>query len=203
MREGIRRQQDHGEKMFEFVEGLRGEGEQLHVWEVGVGPWQVSHLRPYVSRTQDRLVGVDPLTTVPGESLARRVTLHQCAVVGDDRKMVQVWRSGKRDGPGFQGAYVDGVVSPLGRTKRKVWPTEVKAVRWKDLDPGDIDVLMLDVEGSEVVVLREMVSRPRFLSVEWHAANPHLEEMRELVEGMGYREAKREWDDVWFVREME
>ena len=42
----------------------------------------------------------------------------------------------------------------------------VKAVKFDEIDPGNIDVLLADCEGSETYVLRHLVSRPKMIMVE-------------------------------------
>lgn len=51
---------------------------------------------------------------------------------------------------------------------------KVPAVPFSDIDPGDIDAMTLDVEGSEMKVLNTMVSRPEIICVEIrHADGRH------------------------------
>lgn len=53
-----------------------------------------------------------------------------------------------------------------------------KAVKFDEIDPGDIDLISIDVEGADWYILKDMVSRPKIISVETHAkkyVNPNLE----------------------------
>lgn len=71
---------------------------------------------------------------------------------------------------------------------------EVEARRFGDLDPGDIDLLSIDIEGAEWYVLKGLCSRPRVIAIETHAArysNPHLDDIRRWMEENGY--------DRWFI----
>jgi FkbM family methyltransferase len=43
---------------------------------------------------------------------------------------------------------------------------EVDAVKFSEIDPGNIDVLLADCEGSEVHLLNHLVSRPKLIYVE-------------------------------------
>jgi len=47
---------------------------------------------------------------------------------------------------------------------------KVKAVTFNEIDPGDIELLSIDIEGSEWFVLKHMKSRPDVISIETHGA---------------------------------
>lgn len=62
------------------------------------------------------------------------------------------------------------------------------------VDPGDYDVVSIDVEGGEWPVLRRMRSRPLVLAIETHSrkyVNPHLDEIVSWCRDSGYR--------VWYL----
>ncbi len=53
-------------------------------------------------------------------------------------------------------------------------------IRFCLIDPGNIDILSLDAEGSEYYVLETMKSRPKLIGIETHYQNyqnPHLNEI--------------------------
>jgi len=78
-------------------------------------------------------------------------------------------------------------------------PDEASKVRvpvrdFAEVDPGDFDVVSIDIEGGEWNVLQQLKSRPAVLAVETHFrkyVNPHLAEIVEWCRANGYR--------VWYL----
>lgn len=69
-----------------------------------------------------------------------------------------------------------------------------EARRFSELDPGDIDLLSIDIEGAEWFVLKHLQSRPLVIALETHAAqytNPHLPEIMAWMQKNGYA--------LWFL----
>lgn len=66
---------------------------------------------------------------------------------------------------------------------------EVEAVTFNTLDTGDIELLSIDIEGSEWSVLQHLKSRPAVISVETHGkyyTNPFLKEIKSWMATEGY-----------------
>jgi FkbM family methyltransferase len=60
---------------------------------------------------------------------------------------------------------------------------------FREVDPGDYDLVSLDVEGAEWPIVRRMKSRPSILSIETHFRkykNPHLAEILAWCTENGY-----------------
>lgn len=81
---------------------------------------------------------------------------------------------------------------------------ETKVVRFADIDPGDIDILCVDIEGAEWFVIQQMISRPRLVRVETHFShsgyeNPHLKEIKERMADRGYRELMQDVSDTLWI----
>jgi len=72
-------------------------------------------------------------------------------------------------------------------------------VQCRDLstvDPGDYDLVSIDVEGAEWPIIKNMKSRPVFLAIETHFRNyknPHLAQIRHWAATEGY--------NLWYVDE--
>ena len=63
------------------------------------------------------------------------------------------------------------------------------AKKFSDLDNGEIEVLSIDVEGSEWFVLKHMLSRPKIISIETHGGiytNPYMDEIADWMERHNY-----------------
>lgn len=72
------------------------------------------------------------------------------------------------------------------------------------VDDGTIDLLSVDVEGSEWFVIRKLRSRPRVITLETHGAryrNPYLAEIEEWMSANGYRLLYRNTSDSTYVSE--
>lgn len=80
---------------------------------------------------------------------------------------------------------------------------EVEARRFGELDPGDIDLLSIDIEGAEWHVLKDLRSRPRVIAIETHAAryrNPRLDEISRWMDERGYERWFVDGSDTVYVR---
>jgi FkbM family methyltransferase len=104
--------------------------------------------------------------------------------------------------------FVKGVDSPakMNDALRDEATTEytVESVRFEDIDPGDIDVLCVDTEGSEWFVLQGLASRPAILVLELYGkryVNPHIDEIRAWTRDKGYKPYTMDKSDVVFVRD--
>ncbi len=71
------------------------------------------------------------------------------------------------------------------------------------IDDGTIDLLSVDIEGSEWFVIKHMVSRPGVISLETHGAiyiNPHLDEILGWMRKHDYVTWYKDKSDTVFVR---
>ena len=79
----------------------------------------------------------------------------------------------------------------------------VKAVTFDEIDDGSIDLLSIDIEGSEWFVIKHMVSRPLVLSIETHGAmytNPYINEIKKWVSENGYIVWYMDGSDTVYVK---
>ena len=80
---------------------------------------------------------------------------------------------------------------------------EVESKRFSDLDDGTIDLLSIDIEGSEWYVLKYLKSKPKVISVETHGkyyTNPNLTEIRNWMTTNHYHPWYKDKSDTVFVR---
>ncbi len=80
---------------------------------------------------------------------------------------------------------------------------EVEAKTFDKIDDGTIDLLSIDIEGSEWFVIKHMLSRPAVISLETHGAiylNPHLNQILEWMKRNGYIVWYKDNSDTLFVK---
>lgn len=175
-----------------------------HVAEVGVWNPELSNVLEYIEE------GIRCTLVEPDPEAARKirerfgdaphVTLHQVAVF-DRSGRVDLFRLA-------QSTFVAEVESPAVVNEGYVPDPEdrltVEARTFDEIDDGSIDLLSVDVEGSEWFVLKHMVSRPAVLSLETHGAryvNPHLPRIERWLRTNAYTVWYRTKTDSVFVRE--
>jgi len=79
----------------------------------------------------------------------------------------------------------------------------VECKTFDQIDDGSIDLLSLDVEGSEWYVIKHMVSRPKVISIETHGAiyvNPFLNKILEWMKKNDYAIWYKTDSDTVFVK---
>jgi FkbM family methyltransferase len=80
---------------------------------------------------------------------------------------------------------------------------EVECRDFADLDPGDYDLVTMDIEGGEFPVLSRMRSRPRVLAIETQSrdyVNPQLGAITDWLVRESYKVWFRDDTDTVFVR---
>jgi FkbM family methyltransferase len=78
----------------------------------------------------------------------------------------------------------------------------VEAVTFDRIDPSDIDLLSLDVEGGEWFVIKHMKSRPKVIAVETHGdqyLNYYIKEINRWMRNNGYREWYKDESNTVYV----
>lgn len=69
-----------------------------------------------------------------------------------------------------------------------------KAIKFSDIDKGDIDLLSIDTEDCEWFVISTMESRPQIISIETHAKkykNPYLKDLNQWMLENNYK--------IWYI----
>ncbi|MFC1476165.1 FkbM family methyltransferase [Candidatus Zixiibacteriota bacterium] len=80
----------------------------------------------------------------------------------------------------------------------------VKACTFDEIDDGTIDLLCVDVEGSEWFVIKHMISRPAVISLETHGSayvNPYLDEILNWMSINDYLIWYKDQSDTVFVKD--
>lgn len=81
---------------------------------------------------------------------------------------------------------------------------EVPCKVFSEVDDGSIDLLSIDIEGSEWYVLKHLVSSPKVISVETHGkvyTNPFLKEILAWMAAHRYQAWYKDSSDTVFVKE--
>jgi FkbM family methyltransferase len=91
--------------------------------------------------------------------------------IGDSEGPVKLYTRGNQD----PSAFIETVpFSPLLVNENFV-PDEnyimCESIRFDTIDPGDIDILCLDIEGAEWYALKHMISRPKLIAIEMYGGN--------------------------------
>ncbi len=80
---------------------------------------------------------------------------------------------------------------------------EVPCMVFSDIDEGTIDLLSIDIEGSEWYVIKHLKSRPLIISVETHGkyyTNPFINEIKNWMMRENYITWYKDGSDTVFVR---
>lgn len=75
---------------------------------------------------------------------------------------------------------------------------------FNEVDPGNIDLLCVDTEGSEWYVIKNLVSRPKCISLETHGrfyTNPFINEIKTWMRTNGYTPWYKTKSDTIFFKE--
>lgn len=104
-------------------------------------------------------------------------------------------------------SYVNGVTprTRLGDRQKRQALRRVPSMILGDVDKGQFDLVLLDMECAEWHAIKHMLSRPKLLVVELYKRNqayrhPHDAEIRHWCKQNGYREVGRIVSDAVFAR---
>lgn len=176
-----------------------------HVTEVGVHRPLHSNIYQYiVDGVRTTLVEPNPDSVVEIRehfSGFPNVTLHAVAICQSEGPISLV-----RRGPSTHLLGIER--SPAAVNDRYVLDENdicvVEGKTFDSIDDGTIDLLSVDVEGSEWFVIERLRSRPRVITLETHGAryrNPYLDEIEAWLAEHGYRLLYRTSSDSTYVKE--
>ena len=175
-----------------------------HVGEVGVYHPQTSNILDFIwEGTRTFLVEADPRSISKIHSFfgdQYPITLHEVAVF-DQKGTIQMQQY---DASTFVKSLDASPALVNDNYQVKDSDTfEVEAVQFHEIDPGDLDLLSIDIEGSEWFVLKYMKSRPQVLSIETHGksyVNPYMSQIQQWVDQNGYQVWFKDKSDTVFVK---
>lgn len=169
----------------------------MKIYEIGVGEPNVCRTTGYqlgdFRNTEHECVLFEPnpetfvknLQTLSNE---KNYKIYNCAV-GDKTCPIRFYLAG-------DSSFVEGVQSPEKTFKpdceNSLKFVDVMMVDMASVDPGDIDILLLDCEGSEYQVLVNMKSRPSKIYIEMqsrgvHYRNPYFDEIMNWMNSNNYK----------------
>lgn len=181
-----------------------------NAWELGVGPNVSLRFRPEngwkVNCVDGRLDYVQKVRRhykqFEGGKHFKNIKAHNFALV-DDPQLTEVkfMKAGA-------GSYVEGVHTPAeinrpieGERESVTSP----ACTFDKLDPGNIDVLMIDLHGCEYFALKHMKSRPVMIMIEMRAnkfKNAHTKQIKKWFKKNGYARFIRGHIDDYYIRQI-
>ncbi len=173
-------------------------------WEVGTGPLTTCHFQE-LSRDPEynvTFVDADQAALLAVKSSYPNAATRWGAIVKEATGTTSaILRSCPNPGQN----YIKDVKSPvvLTRPEHKFEESRVPAFTFDKMDPGNIDILCLDIEGSEWYCLNKMKSRPSLVCVEMRRKNyqnPFTDTIEEWFLYNGYKLLKQSKpDDVWIL----
>ncbi len=175
-----------------------------HVAEVGVYKPQTSNIYDFIKAgVRTTLVEPDPKSIAQiKEHFAglQNIKLHEVAVFDREGEIELI----QREASTFVSELKDSPAicndSYQARNEDKF---VVKCVTFDKIDDGSIDLLSVDVEGSEWYILKNLQSRPAVISLETHGAaylNPNLDDINTWMKNNGYKVWYKNSSDTVFVK---
>lgn len=174
-----------------------------HVCEVGVYLPETSNIIDFINDgVRATLVEADPVTVEKIKSFfkGKNITVHPYAV-WDRNGTIKL---SKANASTFVTELTSSPALENDNYQVKEEDTfEVPCRIFSDLDDGTIDLLSVDIEGSEWYVIKHLKSRPRILSIETHGkyyTNPFIKEITSWTEANNYSIWYKDGSDTVYVR---
>jgi FkbM family methyltransferase len=174
-----------------------------HVAEVGVWQPGTSNIRDYIlAGIRTTLVEPDPesIELIRKQFPTENLTLHEVAIYDRNGELELC----KRAASTFVKSLPSSPTLVNDRFEIDDADTLVVQARvFNEIDDGSIDLISIDVEGSEWYVLQNMLSRPAVISIETHGGlytNPYLEEIRAWLDDNQYLIWYKDKSDSVYVR---
>jgi len=168
------------------------------VFEVGVGPLSTCRSRPYWDK--HKCVLFEPLWNFYHEInkaiKPSNVIVHNIAIYDYNGKCEFIQND--------QLSSIKGIHSPafqIGQRGGNITVCDCAKIR--EFDKGDINLLFLDMEGSEWFVLKHLISRPKKIVIETSSpgyVNPFLKEIHGWMWENKYKEVGRDGPDIIWIK---
>ena len=184
------------------------------ICEVGSGPLKLSKATRYANSGVNLWI-FDPIKSFTDEieNFAdnvgdSKIKVYNCAIYDYDGT-VKIYDH-------LEASCIDGVIGPSFinedmkldyiNAKANKGLIDVPCFKFSKFDNGRIDAIWIDVEGGEWFVLKHMMSRPFFISIETHQEgggyiNPFSSEINGWMLKNGYAQLRKTASDTHFIRE--
>ena len=150
--------------------------------ECGVGPLDIAAASEiYNQKLADKVILVEPNEELANLAVAAMPNADIWRVAITDTEEVGGTANFRVNGGS---SYIEGHWSP---TPCYGPVTTVKTSPFRVIDDGTIDAMVLDCEGMEWAVLKNMKSRPYFLSIEVWEGHPHYNEIFQWLKENNYQ----------------
>ena len=161
-----------------------------HVCEVGVWHPKTSNIKYYIEKNiKSLLIEPDPesIALIKKEWGERKNLTLKTVACTDFEGTIDLHKAGSSS---FVSSTKNSpaMVNDSFDIKKNI-STKVDAKKFSSEDPGDIDLISIDIEGSEWFVIKHMLSRPDIISIETHGGyyiNPHIEDIRKWMDEYNY-----------------
>lgn len=174
-----------------------------HVCEVGVYLPETSNIIDFIkANKRATLVEADNVTVekIKAYFLGYNFTLHPVAIwdyngtIKLSKAMASTFVSALKGSPAIAN---DGYVVEEKNS------FEVECKIFSDIDDGSIELLSIDIEGSEWYVLKYLKSKPKVISIETHGkfyTNPFMREINEWIMANEYELWYKDGSDSVFIK---
>lgn len=155
------------------------------VCECAVGPGaQVSAFKDHAQRTlliePDPEMAQDARTNYPWADVAQVAIAENFGKANLRKMRGQSYIKGIKWAPAFSTPASQHRLATAGKVP-------VSTVPFSEVDDGQIDLINIDCEGSEWFVLKTMVSRPRFLQIEFYKNHGYYNEITQWLADNNYK----------------
>ena len=161
-----------------------------HVCEVGVWHPRTSNIKYYIEKNiKSLLLEPDPesIALIKKEWGQRKNLTLKTVACTDFEGTIDLHKAGSSS---FISSAKNSpaIVNDSFDIKKNI-SIKVDAKKFSSEDPGDIDLISIDIEGSEWFVIKHMLSRPDIISIETHGGyyiNPHIEDIKQWMDKYNY-----------------
>lgn len=164
----------------------------MKIFEIGVGEYSQCRTLPYVNTNNECwLFEPNPISfNQIQENLSQypNFRLFNYAIGSENKKSYLYLAKGS--------SFIEGAESP----EKKVYPNaedllkkhEIEIKNIQEFDDGSIDILLLDTEGTEFDIIKNLISRPKQIAVEMYSfgvkyKNPYFNKIIDWMSKNNYK----------------
>lgn len=177
--------------MNKLTKKLKGKGyAPYHICEVGVWHPKTSNIKYYIEKDIKTLL-IEPdsesIALIKKEWGCKKNLILKTFACTDFEGTIDLHKAGSSS---FISSCNNSpaIVNDSFDIKKNI-STKVDAKKFSSEDPGDIDLISIDTEGSEWFVIKNMLSRPNIISIETHGGyyiNPYINEIKQWMTEYNY-----------------